>query len=196
MRNYVTALGFALTVALPQAAAAQTVTPPSVPANLQVPAGNQVFLVGHAVGTQNYVCAPAKSIGQVAWTLFTPQATLFGDGFEQLTTHFFSPNPVEGGIVRATWESSADTSTVWAKVNASSTDAAFVNQDAIAWLLAQTVGTQVGPTGGVTLARTTFIQRINTFGGVAPSTGCDLPTEIGKKAFIPYTADYVFFKKD
>ena len=55
---------------------------------------------------------------------------------------------------------------------------------------------QEGPTGGVTLARTTFIQRVNTFGGLAPSTGCDTPTELGKKAFIPYTADYVFYKKN
>jgi len=195
MRNYVTALGFALTVALPHAAAAQTLTPPSVPANIQVPAGNHVFLIGHGVGTQNYVCSPTTSIGQVAWTLFTPQATLFSDGGEELITHFFSPNPVEGGIVRVTWQST-DTSTVWGKVIATSTDAAFVNQDAVAWLLVQAVGTQVGPTGGATMVGTTFIQRVNTFGGVAPSTGCDVPTELGKKAFIPYTADYVFYKKD
>lgn len=52
------------------------------------------------------------------------------------------------------------------------------------------------PTGGATLARTTFIQRVNTFGGLAPSTGCDVPNELGKKAFIPYPADYVFYKKN
>lgn len=196
MKNYVTALGFALTLALPQVARAQSATPPQVPANIQVPAGNQVFLVGHGVGTQNYVCAPSKSIGQVDWTLFTPEATLFNDGGEQLITHFFSPNPVEGNIVRVTWESSADTSTVWGKVNASSRDSAFVNQDAVAWLLVQIVGTRVGPTGGAALTGTTFIQRVNTFGGLAPSTGCDSPTDLGAKAFIPYTADYVFYKKN
>jgi hypothetical protein len=31
---------------------------------------------------------------------------------------------------------------------------------------------------------------------LAPLTGCDVPTELGKKAFFPYTADYVFFKKN
>jgi hypothetical protein len=36
---------------------------------------------------------------------------------------------------------------------------------------------------------------VNTVGGAAPSTGCDLPTNIGKTAFVPYTADYVFYKK-
>ena len=197
MRNYVTALGFAITIALPHAARAQAVTPPPVPANIEVPAGNHAYFVGHGVGTQNYVCAPAKSIGQVAWTLFTPQATLFGDAGEQLTSHFFSPNPVEGNTaIRATWRDSQDSSTVWAKANASSSDPAFVNANAVAWVLLQTVGTQVGPTGGANLTRTTFIQRLNTIGGLAPSTGCDVPTDLGSKAFMPYTADYFFFTKN
>ena len=186
------ALGMAFTLALPLAAHAQSVTPPPVPANLEVPAGNEAFLLGRGVGTQNYVCQPSPSIGHVAWTLFTPQATLFSDQGEQLTTHFFSPNPVEGGlIVRATWEDSRDTSTVWARAIAS----ASVTRDAIAWVLLQVAGSQAGPTGGNSLSETTFIQRLNTRGGLAPSTGCDLPTDIGKKAFAPYTADYFFYKK-
>ena len=192
MKNYVTALGMALTIAQPYAAHAQTVTPPPVPANIQVPAGNHAFLIGHGVGTQNYVCAPAKSLGQVDWTLFTPEATLFNDAAGQLTTHFFSPNPAEGRIVRATWQDSQDTSTVWAKANAQ----AVVNPDAITWVLLEVVGRQVGPTGGATLFGSTFIQRVNTFGGLAPSTGCDTPTDLGAKAFIPYTADYVFYTKN
>ena len=188
------ALGMALTFALPQAAHAQSVTPPPVPANLQVPAPNVGFLVGHGVGTQNYACQPSPSIGHVAWTLFTPQATLFSDLEEQLTTHFFSPNPVEAGVVRATWQDSRDTSTVWARATASSTDPNFVAAGAIPWVLLQVVGAQTGPTGGHTLSGTTFIQRLSTVGGAAPSTGCDLPTDIGHKAFVPYTADYFFYK--
>jgi hypothetical protein len=42
---------------------------------------------------------------------------------------------------------------------------------------------------------TRFIQRLNTDGGAAPSTGCVRPTDIGKKEFVPYTADYIFYKK-
>jgi hypothetical protein len=194
MKNYVVALGIALTIALPQAAHAQTVTPPSVPDNLEVPAPDQPFLLGHAVGTQNYVCAPSSSLGRVAWTLFTPEATLLGEQHEQLTTHFFSPNPAEGSIVRATWEDSRDTSMVWARAIASSLDPSFVNQNAVAWVLLQRVGSAVGPTGGDTLARTTFVQRVNTVGGVAPPTGCDALPDVGHKAFVPYTADYVFYR--
>jgi hypothetical protein len=79
---------------------------------------------------------------------------LFNDQGGQLTTHFFSPNPVEGGIVRATWEDSTDKSTMWGRVISSSTDPNFVNQCAIAWLLVQVVGTSSGPTGGGTLSGT------------------------------------------
>jgi hypothetical protein len=53
-----------------------------------------------------------RFVDTVAWTLFTPQATLFNDQGEQLISHFFSPNPFENGIVRATWEDSRGTSTV------------------------------------------------------------------------------------
>ena len=107
-----TALAVAFTVSLPQPAHADHVTPPPVPANIQVPAGNKAFLEGHAVGTQNYICLPSGS--GFAWILFTPQATLFNDDDKQVITHFFSPNPVEGGTIRATWQHSRDTSTVWA----------------------------------------------------------------------------------
>ncbi len=170
---WITALGMAFMIALPHAAHAQSVTPPPVPANIEVPAPNAGFLVGHGVGTQNYVCQPAKSIGRVAWTLFTPQATLFSDQGAQLTTHFFSPNPFESETVRATWEDSVDTSTVWARAIASSLDPDFVKAGAIPWVLLQVVGAQEGPTGGNTLSKTTFIQRLTTDGGAAPSTGCD-----------------------
>jgi Protein of unknown function (DUF3455) len=193
MKNFVTALGIAFTFGLPYAAHAQTVVPPVVPPSLRVPSTSQAFLLGHGKGTQNYECQPSAStghVGHVAWTLFTPQATLFNDLDEQLTTHFFSPNPDEDGRpVRVTWQDSRDTSTVWARAIAS----VVVTPNAVPWLLLQTVGTQEGPTGGTTLSQTTFIQRVNTRGGVAPATGCDDLPDVGHKAFVPYTADYFFF---
>jgi hypothetical protein len=167
------------------------ITPPAVPADIQVPAGNKVFLVGHGVGTQNYVCLPSGK--DFKFTLFTPQATLFSDDSTQLTTHFFSPNPFEGGTIRVTWQDSRDTSAVWAQVTQSSSDPAFVARDAIAWLLLQRAGSQDGPDGGDTLTETTFIQRVNTHGGVAPSTGCKSQNDVGHQAFVPYTADYFFY---
>src|SRR5919201_3188167 len=169
MNNRIAVLGLSLLCALPQAAQAQTVAPPIVPPGLEVEAPNQAFLLGHAFGTQNYECQPVDSLGRVDWTLFPPQATLFSDQNEQLITHFNSPNPDEARVVRATWEDSLDTSMVWARAVA----AATVDPDAIPWVKLVKVGARVGPTGGRTLSDTTFVQRVNTRGGRAPSTGCD-----------------------
>lgn len=181
-------------LSLRQPARADDLTPPAVPTNIAVPAGNKLFLVGHAVGTQNYICLPAD--GGVKFTLFTPQATLF-KGDKQITTHYFSPNPVEGGAIRATWQHSKDTSTVWGRVmdGHSSSDPAYVAPGAIPWLLVTAVGAQGGDKGGDKLEETTYIQRVNTAGGVAPATGCASSTDIGNRAFVPYTTDYYFYKK-
>jgi hypothetical protein len=208
---WATALAVAFTVSLSQHAHASQVTPPPVPANIQVEPGHKAFLEGHGVGTQNYVCVPsASSATGVTFVLFTPEATLFSDDDKQVTTHFFSPNPFENntnpavvttGLIRATWQHSRDTSTVWAKVNVnpdgsngSSSDPAFVAPGAVAWLLLKVVGAQDGPTGGDTLTATKFIQRLNTSGGVAPSTGCASSADVGNQAFVPYTADYFFYE--
>lgn len=194
MKILIAALAFAFTAMLPQPAHAGQITSPPVPSNIQVPAGNEPFLVGHAVGTQNYVCLPSGS--GAAFKLFTPQATLFKDNDKQISTHFFSPNPAENGTIRATWQDSLDTSAVWGEVkpgNASS-DASYVQPGAIPWLLVTVVGSQHGTIGRDLLAGTTFIQRVNTSGGLAPSTGCASPADIGTQAFVPYTADYYFFQ--
>jgi len=188
----VIALSFAAQSAQP--AYADSVTPPSVPASIQVPAGNKAFTVGHAVGTQNYVCVPSS--GTVKFVLFTPAATLFNDDNGQSATHYFSPNPLEANVVRATWLDSKDSSTVWGQVKPgnSSADSAYVEAGAIPWLLVTIVGFQNGPTGGDRLSMTTYIHRVNTHGGVAPSTGCASAEDLGKTAFVPYTADYYFYK--
>ena len=181
----------AFTLSLPQAAHADGVTPPRAPADIQVEPGNELFLEGHGVGTQNYICLPSGS--GFAWTLFTPEATLLDRYARQITTHFFSPNPYEKGTVRATWEHSRGTSTVWAMVIQQSIDANFVEQGAIPWLLLKKAGVREGPTGGDTLTATSFIQRLNTHGGSAPSSGCGALGDVGKKAFVPYSADYFFY---
>ncbi|MDX6709842.1 MAG: hypothetical protein QOH96_858 [Blastocatellia bacterium] len=193
-----TALAVGFMVSLPEPAYAQKVTPPPVPANIQVPPGNKAFLEGHGVGTQNYICLPSvTSVSGFAFVLFTPQATLFKDNDRQVITHFNSPNPVEGGTIRVTWQHSRDTSRVWGEVlpGNSSSDPNFVAPGAIPWLLVTIVGAQDGPTGGDTLTDTTFIQRLNTSGGVAPSTGCASLADVGHQAYVPYTADYFFFEK-
>jgi len=200
-------------------AAAQTVKPPTTPAIITPPAGNSAFLLGHAVGTQGYVCLP-KGTG-ASWTVNNarPEATLFQRFFGQdvqIITHFlspdtnpneFAPNPVPFGS--ATWQNSFDSSKVWAQVPLSNSTIpaspasipagshpSCPNTGAIACLLLQSIGSQQGPTGGKVMTKTTFVQRLNTKGGSAPDDGCAATTDVGKQTLVPYTADYYFFRKD
>ena len=60
--------------------------------------------------------------------------------------------------------------------------------DSIPWLKLGAVSTE-GP--GI-FADVTFIQRLNTVGGKAPA---EAGGAIGDVANVPYTADYVFYRK-
>ena len=189
MRLFSIAL-FATAVSL---SADQNVVAPPVPGDIEAPAGNRPYLVAHAFGTQNQICLPRPSGVGLGWTLFGPQATLYNERGEQLLTHFLSANPVEGGTPRPTWQQSRDSSAVWALAVVPSSDPNYVQPGAIPWLLLRVVGAQDGPAGGDRMSRTTFIQRVNTVGGSAPTTDC--PT-FGAKLLVPYEADYVFYRAD
>jgi hypothetical protein len=187
-----TALMLTLAMAGTDTPTAPVANPPAVPANLVVPGGLQPYLVGQAEGTQNYMCTVGPA--GYAWTFFGPQATLSDATGRQVMTHFLSPNPDESGAARATWLSSDDSTSVWAAAVASSTDPAYVAPGAIPWLLLRVVGDDDGPAGPGALTGTQFIQRINTAGGAAPAGGCKSASDVGRKALVPYTTDYVFYR--
>jgi hypothetical protein len=179
------------------------VTPPTVPDTIAVPEGNTAYLVGHAFGSQGYTCLPT-STGGAAWNpTARPEATLFADLFGQqfqIITHFQSinENPKEGVVPpdsgNATWQSSLDSSRVWmvkvAGIDAGSDPASCPNNGSIQCLKLQSVGNAKGSTGGNLLAKTTFIQRLNTNGGAVPTSSCN----VGQTQLVPYTADYYFFR--
>jgi hypothetical protein len=175
----------------PAAATGGKDRPPDVPREIEIPEGHVPFLVARAAGTQNYMCLRLQGVAQ--WAPIGPQATLFDGADRQILTHFLSLNPLEPGTARATWQDSRDTSTVWALVEAGSSDPAFVEPGAVAWLRLRVVGRAESPTGGHRLTRTTFIHRVDTTGGQAPSTGCSQDDDLNNRAFVPYTADYVFY---
>jgi Protein of unknown function (DUF3455) len=166
---------------------------PLVPETIEPPAGLKLVLVGHAVGTQNYICAPASTPTGVDWLFVGPQATLFDDYGRQITTHYQSKNPLKNDALHATWQHSGDTSAVWATRLRGSTDAAYVAPDAIEWLLLEMSGAVVGPFGGDKLAHVKYLQRVNTAGGLKPSTGCTAST-VNTRKMVNYTADYYFYE--
>ncbi|HTQ58481.1 MAG TPA: DUF3455 domain-containing protein [Bryobacteraceae bacterium] len=188
---------------------ASLVMPPPTPPAITPPPGNTAYLLGHATGTQGYVCLPSGT--GASWTVNAsrPQATLFiniiGGFSQQILTHFLSPDtnpnqyaPSPLPFGSPTWQSSFDSSAIWGNklgsINAG-TDPSCPSSGAISCLLLQVIGTQLGPsykTGVLTPA--TYVQRLNTTGGSAPDTGCAVSTDVGGQVLVPYTADYYFYK--
>ena len=169
-------MALALLALMPGLANATEPSPPEVPTAIQVPAENVPFLVGHATGTQNYTCQQTSN--GYAWTLVAPSATLVDDAGEQVMTHFGGP----------TWQAPDGSQIVGARV-----DGVTVSSDAIPWLLLQVTSAAPGPAGGDRLTGTTFIQRVNTTGGLAPTSGCD-GYSVGAARNVEYTSDYYFYR--
>src|SRR5215471_13013008 len=88
----VAALALGCAFVMVQGAWAQSLTPPDI----TPPVGNSLFLVGHALGTQGYVCLPtAAGASTASWTAkgARPEATLFQTIFGQtfqIITHFLT----------------------------------------------------------------------------------------------------------
>jgi hypothetical protein len=93
-------------------------------------------------------------------------------------THFAGP----------TWQAKDGSTVVGARV-----DGVTVSASAIPWLLLRATPTTTGSDGGDRLMATTYIQRVNTTGGLAPTSGCDA-ANLGDARNVPYTADYYFYR--
>jgi hypothetical protein len=174
--------------------AAEQIVAPAVPGGLEVLAPFKPFFKAHAFGTQNYVCAPTANGAGLDWLFIGPQATLFDNDSEQTLTHFFSKNASKADAIQATWQHSRDSSAVWATRHSGSVDPLFVAAGAVEWLLLDASGAQFGPTGGDKLARTAFIQRVNTIGGSKPPAAECTPATLNTKRFVSYEADYFFYR--
>ena len=148
---------------------------PTVPAELTVPDGHKLFLVGDAVGVQIYACVPTS--GGYAWSPVGPRADVFDERGKLLMTHFGGP----------TWKA-RDGSRVVGRV-----DRRFPVVGAIPWLRLVADSTLPGAEGD-RLAGTTFVQRLETTGGVAPASDTCDAAKVGEIAEVPYTAVYAFWK--
>ena len=150
---------------------------PDVPEILEVGEGYEVSFHTYADGYQVYVSTETAP-GVYQWVFKEPIAILYSDpGFHGVVgTHYVGP----------TWESNSGSTVVGARL-----EGVTVDPDAIAWLKLGAV-TSHGP--GI-FDGTTHIQRINTVGGKAPATGASA-ANVGVEIFIPYTAEYYFYKAE
>jgi hypothetical protein len=136
---------------------------PASPPALVVPAGNTLSSSLDGSGVQVYQCVKAK------WTLLEPAATLTANG-KPVGLHFKGP----------VWVSTVDGSAVGAA------PVATVNRDgAIPELLLKANQNQ----GQGTFSKVTYVQRLQTTGGVAPAASC---TE-GSQQAVGYSAVYRFW---
>ncbi len=156
---------------------ASTPVAPVVPAAIAVPAGHKVAMTTVGVGELTYECrAKADAPGTYAWTFVAPVATLFNaDKSKTVGSYYAGP----------TWQAN-DGSKVTGKQLAVSPAPA---PKAIPLQLVQAAPTS----GSGDMVGVSYIQRLNTIGGVAPADACDAAT-VGAKQQVKYQADYVFYK--
>ncbi len=139
---------------------------PAFPAAVLAPAGNTLKVRYHAVGMQIYTWSSATA----QWSAATPLATLFlGD--------VLSATHAEGPL----WKHTDGSTVVGAKVASATVDPA-----AIPWLLLKAASTS----GPGLFSDVTFVQRINTKGGLAPAGA---GAADGAQIQVHYEADYLFY---
>jgi hypothetical protein len=154
---------------------------PEVPVGLTVPAGNKVSFHAYAEGVQIYKATPSRDDPtKLVWTFAAPEAVLFDTDGVIVGIHYAYAGPTYPA-----WESESGSKVVATRT----VPPVVVDPTAIAWLRLDMVQT-IGP--GI-FNRTTFIQRVNTTGGLAPVAP---PTYLGQEARIPYTAEYYFFRAE
>jgi hypothetical protein len=136
---------------------------------VRVPEGNKLHSSVFAEGVQIYKWNGAS------WVLVEPAATLFADADYngKVGKHYVGP----------TWESNSGSKVVGARLYGCSPD-----PNSIAWVLLEAVSTS-GP--GI-YSPVTYIQRLNTKGGLPPSGPGSF---VGEMVQIPYTAEYYFYRE-
>ncbi len=146
----------------------------SLPEPVRVPAGQKVTMTTTGIGEITYECREKKDMaGQHEWAFIGPVATLYGADRKPVGKYYAGP----------TWEA-ADGSKVTGK------------QVAVAPASPGNIPLQLVKAepamGAGAMAGVSYIQRLNTKGGVAPAMTCDAAGK-GKRQLVAYEADYIFY---
>jgi hypothetical protein len=172
VRITLVALSVLALASIPVARGAEDNRAPDLPSplcdRLQVQPGNKVSFHVYALGVQIYRWNGAS------WDFVAPSARLFADPeyHGEVGIHYAGP----------TWEGHSGGNVIASRLEGCTPD-----PNAIPWLLLQTVSTE-GP--GI-FDRVTYIQRVNTSGGLAPT---DPGHFVGEEVEVPYAAEYYFYR--
>ena len=151
--------------------AALGVCPPDVPPELAVPSGHRLAFVLDAAGQQLYACRDSGS--GPAWVFQEPEADLYKPNGRVAGLHYVGP----------TWEALDGSTVVAARVAGFNAD-----PTAIPWLLLSAVSHG----GEGRMARVSYIQRLDTTAGLAPTAACTADNA-GQVLGVDYTAAYYFY---
>lgn len=148
----------------------------SLPDAVKVPSGHKVAMQTVGVGLITYECRAKKDMaGQFEWVFVGPDAALNDRSGNKVGKYYGPP---------ATWESMDGS-----KVTATQLAVAPAGAGNIPHQLVK-----ANPaTGNGAMMGVTYIQRVATKGGVAPSTVCDA-SKVSSKQTVSYQADYIFWK--
>jgi hypothetical protein len=144
-----------------------------VPDAVKAPSGNREAMTLKGAGMLTYECRAKDAAFE--WAFAGPDAKLTDKAGKEVGKYYGGP----------TWEGK-DGSKVTGK------------QLAVAPAAAGNIPFQLveaaPATGKGSMEGVTYIQRVNTQGGVAPKDAC-AKDNVGMKKTVPYSADYVFYKK-
>jgi hypothetical protein len=149
----------------------------SLPEPVRVPAGHVVKLETLGVGEITYECRDRKDVpGEFGWAFVSPVATLWDMQQKAIGKYYGGP----------TWEA-ADGSKVTGK------------QVAVAPASPGNIPLQLVKAdpamGSGAMTGVSYIQRLETKGGVAPTATCDAASK-GTKQQVGYQAKYVFYRQN
>ncbi|MES1162724.1 MAG: DUF3455 domain-containing protein [Rhizobacter sp.] len=146
----------------------------ALPEAVRAPMGQKQLMATTGVGEITYECREKKDMaGAHEWAFVGPVATLYSGDKKTVGKYYAGP----------TWEA-ADGSKVSGK------------QVAVAPAMPGSIPLQLVKAdpamGAGAMTGVSYIQRLNTKGGVAPAMGCDAMSK-GKRQQVAYEADYVFY---
>lgn len=148
-----------------------------LPEAVKVPMGHRVAMETVGAGDIDYECRARKDMaGQFEWAFVGPDAQL-RDRAGRVVGRYYGPP--------ATWESMDGSKITGAQLAvAPASGAGNIPLQLVKANPAMGMGAMQG---------VSYIQRVATWGGVAPALACGA-ANLGAKQRVPYRADYIFYK--
>ncbi|MEO7338509.1 MAG: DUF3455 domain-containing protein [Caldimonas sp.] len=146
----------------------------ALPEPVRAPAGQKMMMATNGIGEITYECREKKDMaGQHEWAFVGPVATLYSGDRKAVGKYYAGP----------TWEANDGSKVTGKQVAMAPAAAGNIPMQLVKAEPAMGAGAMQG---------VTYIQRVNTKGGVAPAMPCDAGTK-GKRQVVAYEADYVFY---